>query len=207
MTLVDKAIGYFSPKYAFEAARFRSAATLFGNNLYDGATRTPHYNIKVFDTTEDEDINDLKTLRPTSRDKYKNNGFYKGVIQAATDHTIGSDLKAKSTIQRRLIPNLTEERAKETEAMFDDYFNAWADSTVCDITAKDNFYSLQRLAYKVYKKDGDSFASLPLTSIAQSKIIQVNLIGAEDRKSTRLNSSHQIISYAVFCLKKKKKKQ
>src|SRR5258708_11737016 len=27
-----------------------------------------------------------------------------------------------------------------------------------------------------------------------------------DRKSTRLNSSHQIISYAVFCLKKKKHK-
>src|SRR5690349_21897161 len=29
--------------------------------------------------------------------------------------------------------------------------------------------------------------------------------GAEDRKSTRLNSSHVEISYAVFCLKKKKK--
>src|SRR5437588_9208562 len=28
----------------------------------------------------------------------------------------------------------------------------------------------------------------------------------EDRKSTRLNSSHTVISYAVFCLKKKKKK-
>src|SRR2546428_7171898 len=28
----------------------------------------------------------------------------------------------------------------------------------------------------------------------------------EDRKSTRLNSSHDQISYAVFCLKKKKKK-
>src|SRR5688572_32009722 len=28
-----------------------------------------------------------------------------------------------------------------------------------------------------------------------------------DRKSTRLNSSHSQISYAVFCLKKKKKKQ
>src|SRR2546426_5751698 len=27
-----------------------------------------------------------------------------------------------------------------------------------------------------------------------------------DRKSTRLNSSHLVISYAVFCLKKKKKK-
>src|SRR5260221_10235305 len=28
-----------------------------------------------------------------------------------------------------------------------------------------------------------------------------------DRKSTRLNSSHTVISYAVFCLKKKKKKR
>src|SRR5438105_6155528 len=30
---------------------------------------------------------------------------------------------------------------------------------------------------------------------------------AQDRKSTRLNSSHEWISYAVFCLKKKKKKR
>src|SRR3989449_7582237 len=30
--------------------------------------------------------------------------------------------------------------------------------------------------------------------------------GGQDRKSTRLNSSHGYISYAVFCLKKKKKK-
>src|SRR5258708_22841770 len=32
----------------------------------------------------------------------------------------------------------------------------------------------------------------------------VSLADMLDRKSTRLNSSHQIISYAVFCLKKKK---
>src|SRR2546422_7010374 len=32
-------------------------------------------------------------------------------------------------------------------------------------------------------------------------------VGLIDRKSTRLNSSHGYISYAVFCLKKKKKKQ
>src|SRR5256885_5696415 len=32
-------------------------------------------------------------------------------------------------------------------------------------------------------------------------------VGAADRKSTRLNSSHLVISYAVFCLKKKKKKK
>src|SRR5438034_3495092 len=31
--------------------------------------------------------------------------------------------------------------------------------------------------------------------------------GSPDRKSTRLNSSHTVISYAVFCLKKKKQKK
>src|SRR5258708_25476669 len=39
-----------------------------------------------------------------------------------------------------------------------------------------------------------------LTNVARM-IAEANSI---DRKSTRLNSSHQIISYAVFCLKKKK---
>src|SRR2546422_9190580 len=35
----------------------------------------------------------------------------------------------------------------------------------------------------------------------------VNELAEEDRKSTRLNSSHGYISYAVFCLKKKKIKK
>src|SRR3989442_10035130 len=35
--------------------------------------------------------------------------------------------------------------------------------------------------------------------------VAVNRLGTPDRKSTRLNSSHVRISYAVFCLKKKKK--
>src|SRR5436189_604717 len=42
----------------------------------------------------------------------------------------------------------------------------------------------------------------------KNKVEKINLFGnkiSEDRKSTRLNSSHRCISYAVFCLKKKKK--
>src|SRR5256885_12332417 len=39
---------------------------------------------------------------------------------------------------------------------------------------------------------------------AEGKVVS---IGKRDRKSTRLNSSHLVISYAVFCLKKKKKNQ
>src|SRR5258708_26835745 len=39
------------------------------------------------------------------------------------------------------------------------------------------------------------------------ELIKENTLIILDRKSTRLNSSHQIISYAVFCLKKKKKQK
>src|SRR5437764_12509158 len=35
--------------------------------------------------------------------------------------------------------------------------------------------------------------------------LRIGIIVGDDRKSTRLNSSHRCISYAVFCLKKKKK--
>src|SRR5947209_7652722 len=38
-------------------------------------------------------------------------------------------------------------------------------------------------------------------------VFKIPLPTAVDRKSTRLNSSHANISYAVFCLKKKKKKK
>src|SRR2546426_9024052 len=37
--------------------------------------------------------------------------------------------------------------------------------------------------------------------------IATHAVAFTDRKSTRLNSSHLVISYAVFCLKKKKKKK
>src|SRR5699024_11390216 len=42
--------------------------------------------------------------------------------------------------------------------------------------------------------DPERFFAVPLGS-------EVSITGAEDRKSTRLNSSHVSISYAVFCLK------
>src|SRR5688572_31156907 len=46
----------------------------------------------------------------------------------------------------------------------------------------------------VYAANGETDGAAPLSN-------------KEDRKSTRLNSSHSQISYAVFCLKKKKKKK
>src|SRR2546426_3427841 len=44
----------------------------------------------------------------------------------------------------------------------------------------------------------------PVNPASLERIFAKELIRQEDRKSTRLNSSHLVISYAVFCLKKKK---
>src|SRR5256885_10868229 len=47
-------------------------------------------------------------------------------------------------------------------------------------------------------------AAQPFLSGAISKTVNMPETASADRKSTRLNSSHLVISYAVFCLKKKK---
>src|SRR2546422_8633449 len=51
---------------------------------------------------------------------------------------------------------------------------------------------------------------MPSAMVTTAVMAKTGLLRSErkaDRKSTRLNSSHGYISYAVFCLKKKKKKQ
>src|SRR5690606_39531760 len=52
---------------------------------------------------------------------------------------------------------------------------------------------------------GTAFAGLKQHSVDQSQVdyIIISHLHGEDRKSTRLNSSHVKSSYAVFCLKKK----
>src|SRR2546427_1842219 len=61
--------------------------------------------------------------------------------------------------------------------------------TILSATARTIEHGVRHLSF------GDALAAQPATVAA----------AARDRKSTRLNSSHSQISYAVFCLKKKKK--
>src|SRR5438034_11397348 len=47
----------------------------------------------------------------------------------------------------------------------------------------------------------------PAERVGERAVVDADRAVLQDRKSTRLNSSHTVISYAVFCLKKKKKKK
>src|SRR5256885_5896677 len=53
------------------------------------------------------------------------------------------------------------------------------------------------------EQDLDAGVSLRRVDVALDLVVRLPVKGYIDRKSTRLNSSHLVISYAVFCLKKK----
>src|SRR5688572_32527315 len=63
---------------------------------------------------------------------------------------------------------------------------------------------------KTYPADPRALVAMRLRhflDVTSDLSFDAQLVDKEDRKSTRLNSSHSQISYAVFCLKKKKKKK
>src|SRR5438552_13035235 len=72
----------------------------------------------------------------------------------------------------------------------------WREAHKADLLKPDGWLSLAGLEWL---QPGDN-------SVGSAPDSKIHLASgpARDRKSTRLNSSHQIISYAVFCLKKKK---
>src|SRR2546426_6302890 len=69
----------------------------------------------------------------------------------------------------------------------------WTDLSTSDPAAARDFYA-KVFGWKVEVNPDPQYGGYALAKIGG------------DRKSTRLNSSHLVISYAVFCLKKKKKK-
>src|SRR5256885_11774492 len=75
--------------------------------------------------------------------------------------------------------------------------NTLVNATVCNAAASDPTLLASDLADYVVRK------GMPFRQAHHLVGAVVALAEAADRKSTRLNSSHLVISYAVFCLKKK----
>src|SRR5438034_8690512 len=72
------------------------------------------------------------------------------------------------------------------------------------------FRSILMLTSPDRQKEANLRTDLPALAYVRKPVKPSELLKAigavlRDRKSTRLNSSHTVISYAVFCLKKKKK--
>src|SRR5215216_7167406 len=89
-------------------------------------------------------------------------------------------------------------------------FNGWNDAGEA-ASAAVSFIHSSFDADEVASIDPEEFfdftAVRPTVRLTDGVTREIDWPFGRDRKSTRLNSSHQIISYAVFCLKKKKKKK
>src|SRR5688572_31661667 len=66
---------------------------------------------------------------------------------------------------------------------------------------------LQQSAIHAVTLTPSALSVMPAAALPELRVLVAagEVLSEEDRKSTRLNSSHSQISYAVFCLKKKKK--
>src|SRR2546430_11741768 len=82
------------------------------------------------------------------------------------------------------------------------FFNDTATTEIYTLSLHDAL-PISRTAQSRPKRLATSTSS---TRAALARVLCASPSGRIDRKSTRLNSSHSQISYAVFCLKKKKKR-
>src|SRR5687768_11946763 len=146
-------------------------------------------------------------------DKKKQVAHLKGALKEASELLLATDpdregesiswhlaqvLKPRIPVRRIVFHEITEDAVKEA-------LEHPADVNENLVRAQESRRILDRLygytlSPVLWKKVQTGLSAGRVQSVA------VRLIVERDRKSTRLNSSHGYISYAVFCLKKKKKK-
>src|SRR5258708_6369889 len=133
----------------------------------------------------------VMVMRSPRPGRYGGGAFWpSGGVWAATNTVVASIAPAtrasarKGVVMGRLLPPIVSQASKSR-------------------IARHRIFSVQaarvadRCALRNFDRGPDGPAAKIATSLMESAIDR-------DRKSTRLNSSHQIISYALFCLKTKK---
>lgn len=132
------------------------------NTGYDGggASRTTGV-LKAWNPVKSSaksDINaNLDILRNRASDQAINTPVGSAAIATTTQYTVGAGLRVFPKVKYQML-GISPEEAEEWNKKAAIEFDLWADSKLCDIRKRNNFYDLQEVLYKAYMTDGDSFA-------------------------------------------------
>src|SRR5205807_6196164 len=159
-----------------------------------------------------------------------------GVADASTDEIYAAMdwlVDQQDSIEKKLAAKHLNESVNTHGMALFDLTSSWVTGHCCELAvrgySRDGKKGCEQIEYGVLcdpagrpvavrvfaGNTGDPVAFTEIVEVVKDKlgITKLVLVGdrgmitdQQDRKSTRLNSSHLVISYAVFCLKKKKKK-
>lgn len=110
---------------------------------------------------------DLPMLRERSSELARNNPIAGGAIHTVVSRTVGTGLAPQFT-PNRFVLGWTEEQAADWKKIVAAEFSLWADSKNCDITRRNNFYSLQDLVCRGALERGDALSLLPMQAVSDS---------------------------------------
>lgn len=132
---------------------------------------------------DEEVLPDRETLVARCRDQYKNSPVARGAINVPLLSVVGPGLMPQCRIDREAL-GLSDEEADAWETNVEMLFEQWSTHTDADATRRENFLSLQSLAYLSYLQSGEVFAFMPLIKRAGTvSDVRVMLVEA-DRVST-----------------------
>jgi lambda family phage portal protein len=178
--LLDRVIGYVSPKRAVRRMRDRAAMAYVSG--YVGARYDRNSMRSWFTTTASADtdtIYDLRNLRGRSRDLVRNTPVATGAVGTMVSNVVGSGLSLMCRPDYEAL-KMTEDEADEFGETVEREFRLWAQTAECDITRTQTFYGLQSLAFRSLLESGDTFALLPMLDRGTSPYqLKVQLIEAD----------------------------
>lgn len=165
------ALAVIAPKYALNVMRARML-----QRVYEGAQTTPSSDWQSIqgNTSANKEIEGgQKTLINRSRDLARNNPYALKAQDVIVSNTIGSGI----------VPKITG-RTKRQQRILRDLWKEVAETTLCDIERRHNFYSLQCLAMNTVVESGEVIAIKSITTEAPSiQLLEPDFID-ESKKNT-----------------------
>lgn len=155
--MIDKVVSYLSPKQGAVRAKDRivEASMLSYTAAASDKGATSTWNPQAL-SADGDTVNDLPKIRERSRDAIRNLPLAKGIINTLADNVIDKGLRFQSTVDKDIL-GITDDQKKKLETEIETEWRCWSESPLADIAGINTYTKMQKMIYKSYLENGDSF--------------------------------------------------